>query len=163
MKALQRTFIAYGESLHRVEVFKYLGHLVSYDDVNTQAIRGNLKKCRKTWARISKVLRAEYASPRVCGMFYRATVQSILLYGSETWTVAPANLAMMEGFHVHTARRMAGHDTPYKGRRLGIPKVTGGLGGRELAPVRTLVLNCCEGAEKHLRSVWGVPTLGGGV
>ena len=65
----------------------------------TQAIRGNLKNWRKTWARISQVLRAEHAPPRVCGMFYRATVQSILLYGSETWTVAPANLAMMEGFH----------------------------------------------------------------
>ena len=58
VKALQSTFTAYGESLHRVEVFKYLGRLVSYDDVDTQAIRGNLKKCRKTWARISKVLRA---------------------------------------------------------------------------------------------------------
>ena len=46
--------------------------------------------------------------PRVCGMFYCATVQLILLYGSETWTVAPADLAMMEGFHVHAARRMAG-------------------------------------------------------
>ena len=65
-----------------MEVFKYLGRCVSYDDVDTQGIRGNLKKYRKTWARISKVLRAEHASPRVCGMFYRATVQSILLYGS---------------------------------------------------------------------------------
>ena len=41
-------------------------------------------------------------------MFYCATVQLILLYGNETWTVAPADLAMMEGFHVHAARRMAG-------------------------------------------------------
>ena len=108
METLKSTFTAYGDSLHRVEVFKYLGRLVSYDDVNTQAIRWNLKKCRKTWARISKVLRAKNTSPWVCGMFYRATVQSMLLYGSVTRTLAPANLAMMEGFHVHTACHMAG-------------------------------------------------------
>ena len=108
VKALQRTFTAYGESLYRVEVFKYLGRLVSYDDVDTQEIRGNFKKYQKKWARISKVLRAEHASPRVCGMFYRATVQLIFLYGSESWTVAPADLAMMEGFHGHAARRMVG-------------------------------------------------------
>ena len=92
METLKSTFTTYGESLNQVEVFKYLGRLVSYDDVDTQAIRGNLKKCRKTWARISKVLRAENTSSRVCGMFYWATVQSILLYGSETWTVALADL-----------------------------------------------------------------------
>ena len=41
-------------------------------------------------------------------MFYRATVQSILLYESKSWTAAPDDLAMMEGFHVSAARRMAG-------------------------------------------------------
>ena len=44
----------------------------------------------------------------VCGMFNWATVQSILLYGSETGIVTPVDLAMMEGFHVHAAHRMAG-------------------------------------------------------
>ena len=67
VEAPKSTFTAYGESLHRVEVFKYLGRLVSYNNVNTQAIRGNLKKCRKTWARISKVLRAEHVSPPAGG------------------------------------------------------------------------------------------------
>ena len=57
---------------------------------------------------ISKVLRAKNASPPMSGMFYRATVQFVLLYGSETWTVAPADLTMMKGFRVHATRRMAG-------------------------------------------------------
>ena len=48
VEALKSTFTAYKESLNRVEVFKYLRRLVSYDHVNTQAIRGNLKKCQKT-------------------------------------------------------------------------------------------------------------------
>jgi len=37
-EALGRSFTAYGEELERVEVFKYLGRLIAYDDSNTQAM-----------------------------------------------------------------------------------------------------------------------------
>ena len=75
-----------------MEVFKYLGRLIAFDDDYTQAWRGNLAKARRLWARISRVLRAENASARVCGMFYKATVQSVVLFGSETWVLLPATL-----------------------------------------------------------------------
>jgi hypothetical protein len=42
--ALRQTFTAYGEELERVEVFKYLGRLLAYNDNDTQAVRNNLKK-----------------------------------------------------------------------------------------------------------------------
>ena len=41
-------------------------------------------------------------------MFYRATVQAVLLSGSKTWTVTPHLLASLEGFHVCAARRITG-------------------------------------------------------
>ena len=50
-------------------VFKYLGRLIAFDDDDTQAVRGNLAKARRVWARISRVLRAENTSARVCSMF----------------------------------------------------------------------------------------------
>ena len=77
-RALDQEFTAYGEKLERVEVFKYLGRLLSFDDNDIQAVRSNLKKARKVWSRISRVLRAENASPRVCRIFYKATVQVVL-------------------------------------------------------------------------------------
>ncbi len=83
--ALRQTFTAYGKELERVEVFKYLGRLLAYNNNDTQAVRNNLKKVRGVWARLSRTIRAENASPRVCGIFYKATVQSILLFGSKTW------------------------------------------------------------------------------
>ena len=47
-RALTRTFTAYGESeLRRVEQFKYLGRVLSYDNSNTPAIRRNLKRTRQ--------------------------------------------------------------------------------------------------------------------
>jgi len=106
--ALRKTFTAYGEDLERVEVFKYLGRLLAYDDNDSQAMRSNLKKARKSWARVSRVLRAENAAPKVCGVFYKATVQAVLLFGSETWKLSPLSLKSLEGFHIRAARRMAG-------------------------------------------------------
>ena len=66
VKVKSRTFTAYGEELEN-KVFKYLGRLESSDNNNTQVIRGNLKKPRITWARLSRVLRADNASAPVCG------------------------------------------------------------------------------------------------
>ena len=71
-------------------------------------MRGNLTKACRVWARISRVLRAENASARVCGMFYKATVQSVLLFGSETWVLSPVTLQWLEGSYVKAASRMTG-------------------------------------------------------
>ena len=73
-------------------MFKYLGRLVFMDDNNTQAVRARLIKARAIWSMLSKVLRAENATPRVCGIFYRATVQAVVLYNSKTWVMSPASL-----------------------------------------------------------------------
>ncbi len=85
-EALGRLFAAYREELERVEVFNYLGRLIVYDDANTQAMRSNLRRARGCWAQILRVLRAENATTKTSGMFYKATVQVVLLYGSETWS-----------------------------------------------------------------------------
>jgi hypothetical protein len=106
--ALKNMFTAYGEGLERVEVFKYLERLLAYDDNNSQAVRGNLKKVQGIWARISRTLRAEIVSPRVCSIIYKATLQSILLFGSETWNLSPVSLKVLEGFHIRVVWRMAG-------------------------------------------------------
>ena len=48
-------------------------------------------------------------------MFYKAVVQSVLLYGSETWNLTKTVLARLEGFHIHAAYRMARVHKPRKG------------------------------------------------
>ena len=68
-KALGMSFSADRVNLENVEVFKHLGRLLAYDDVDTQAAMRNLEKAWRVWARILAVLRAEHASPRVCGIF----------------------------------------------------------------------------------------------
>jgi hypothetical protein len=106
--ALTQSFTVYEEELERVEVFKYLGRLLAYNNNDTQAMRGNLKKARKSWGQVSCILRAENASPKVCGVFYKAIVQAVLLFGSETWKLSPLSLKSLEGFQIRAAHRMAG-------------------------------------------------------
>ncbi len=101
-------FTAYGKELERVEIFKYLGRLLAYNDDDSQAVRGNLKKARGVWARLSRTMRAENVLPRVCGVFYKATVQSMLLIGSETWNLSLVGLKSLEGFRIRATWRMAG-------------------------------------------------------
>ncbi len=54
------------------------------------------------------MLRTENATDRTCGMFYKATVQAVLLYGSETWSLSPMSVKRLEGFHIRAAWRMRG-------------------------------------------------------
>jgi hypothetical protein len=106
-QAQRREFVISGDTLKRAESFKYLGRWLSEDDHDGRAVRAQLTKARTTWARLGKVLRGEYASPRICGKFYKSVIQAVLLFGSETWCLTPALQARLDGFHIRAAYRMA--------------------------------------------------------
>ena len=65
--------------------------------------------------RLSKVLKGEQADTQTCSQFYRATVQAVLLFSSETWNVTPSALRQLEGFHTRCAWRMNTVNVPRKG------------------------------------------------
>ncbi len=46
--------------------------------------------------------------------FYKAVVQSLLLYNSKTWNLSTTALAWQEGFHIHAANRMVKKQKPKK-------------------------------------------------
>jgi len=96
-------------------VFKYLGRPLAQDDDDVQAVRQQIRKAWGTWARVGQVLRGENAEPRVADKFYKAVVQSVLLYRSKTWNLTETVLARLEGFHIRAAYRMARKHKPRKG------------------------------------------------
>ncbi len=53
------------------------------------------------------MLRKENAPPLVSAKFYKAIMQSVLLYGSKTWVLSKVVLAPLEGFHIRAAYKMA--------------------------------------------------------
>ena len=98
--AVRQQFSINDRVLERVDVFKYLGLLLSQDDDDVQAVRAQIRKACATWARVSNVLRAQNAASRISAKFYKAVVQSLLLYGSETWVISKSVMARLEGFHI---------------------------------------------------------------
>ena len=54
------------------------------------------------------MLRAENATTRTCGIFYKTTMMAVLLFGSETWNLAPLSLKHLKRFHIRAAWHMAG-------------------------------------------------------
>jgi hypothetical protein len=107
-RAREVIFTVNGEDLEQVPTFTYLGRPLSSDGSDWPAVYYNLKKARKRWMRVSRVLTREGADTRVCGMFYKAVVQSVLLYGCETWVITSQVLQVLEGFHNRVARRLSG-------------------------------------------------------
>jgi hypothetical protein len=71
-------------------------------------MQSNLRKTWGCWAQISHVLRAENATARTSGMFYKMTVQAFLLYGSEIWRLSPTSVTRLEGFHIWAAWQKSG-------------------------------------------------------
>jgi hypothetical protein len=113
--ALCQQFTIQDQVLERVDVFKYLGRLLSQDNNDVQAVRAQLCKARSTWVQVGNVLQAQNAAPRVSAMFYKAVIQSVLLYGSETWVLSKTVMARLEGFHIQAAYKMAKTHVPCRG------------------------------------------------
>jgi hypothetical protein len=83
---------------------------------------------------VGQVLRAENVPPHIAAKFYKAVVQAVLLYGSETWVLSTTALASLEGFHIRAAYRMAVKHKP-----------RGGPGHRWIFPKSKDVLEECVG------------------
>ena len=106
--AAEVTLTATGAELETVHTFRYLGRPLSTTDNDWPALYWNLAKARQRWKAITRVLVREGVTPRVSGMFYKAVVQSTLLFGVETWVITPSMWTALRGFHHRMARSIAG-------------------------------------------------------
>jgi hypothetical protein len=97
--------------LEKVPQFCYLGRMMANNNSDWPALYQNLRKAKTKWALISRPLIRTGVAPEFLGMFYKAIVQAVLLYGCETWVVTPDILRTMEGLHHWIARRIT-HKMP---------------------------------------------------
>ncbi len=91
--ALRKLIHVEGEVLEKVDLFRYLGRVLAQDDADVRAVRQQIKKARGIWARVGQVLTADNTPSKTSAKFYKAVVQSVLLYGSKTWNLATTALA----------------------------------------------------------------------
>ena len=103
-------FTIFGEPIENVHEFKYLGRYVTDTDDDTVTIRYNLKKANEAWGQLHRlILYEKKRNLRAAVSVYRSIVESILLYGSETWVLQGYKvLDRLEKFHRRCARFLTG-------------------------------------------------------
>ena len=67
----KRAFQAYGEPLETVTLFKYMVRVLTAGDDKWQAMARNLRKARKIWRRMTRILDREGEYLRISGLFLR--------------------------------------------------------------------------------------------
>ena len=72
-----------------VTSFRYLGGVILAAENDWKAVIRKLSQARVAWKRMTQILIREGAAPQVSGLFLKAVVQAVLLFGSETCVVTP--------------------------------------------------------------------------
>ena len=67
-----------------VTLFKYLRQVLTASDEDWLVVVGNLWKLWKRWSRMARIIEWESAIPRLSGIFFKAVVQVVLLFGLDT-------------------------------------------------------------------------------
>lgn len=98
------TFFVGGTQLKMVSEFRYLGRILSSDDSDLAACLRNISRARAKWGQLSRILRADGASPKTTARFYLVIVSAMLLYGCETWVITTRMENILTAFHNRCAR-----------------------------------------------------------
>ena len=106
---------AYGIPLAPVNSFNYLGIILLAADGDWSAVVRNLRRARQKWTRMTRVLSREGTDAWTLGQIYLAVVQSVMMYGSETWVMTPHIGRVLRGFQDRVALRLTGRQ-PWRGR-----------------------------------------------
>ena len=103
---LPKIFIE-GQQLKAVELFKYLGSIVSRDASHDAEITARIARATAAFGRLTKRLwknRNIRVDTKIS--VYRAAVVTSLLFGCETWTLRKTHIAQLERFHQTCLRKI---------------------------------------------------------
>ena len=87
----------------------------NYHGGGQQLTSGGQKPAGCGGVRLTKVLGGERVDSGTSGQIYLGVVQSVMMYGSETWVMTQLNSRVLGGFRHRVARRLTGSQ-PCQGR-----------------------------------------------
>ena len=67
-------------------------------DKNWLDVAVNLRKAQNIWTRMTRILVREGADPRMSGIFSKAVVHAVLLFGSKMWVMKPRMEKLLGSF-----------------------------------------------------------------
>ena len=72
------------------------------------AVAGKLRKVRKIWTRMTRILSREGEEPKVLGSLFKEVVQAVLLFGAEKLVLTPWMEWALRRFQSRVAQRITG-------------------------------------------------------
>ena len=84
-----------------VNSLRYLGRVIFVADNDYPEVVRNLSRTREMWKRMTIILSRKGADLRVFGFFFKAMVQAVFLFGSDTWVVTHCMGRALGGFQDH--------------------------------------------------------------
>src|SRR6266581_1484778 len=100
--------IEQGVGFEMVDRFRYLGDMIGAGGGVEEAIRARVRCAWAKFRELSPILTNKGASLKVKGKVYPACVQSVLIYGSETWAVRVEDVSKLERAERMMVRWMCG-------------------------------------------------------
>ena len=76
--------------------------------IDSKCIDDQLKRARKKWNCIAKILKREGANAVCLVKFYLTVVEEVFLYGADSWVVKKEDLRKLQSFHSRAIRYMMG-------------------------------------------------------
>ena len=111
-------FQAYREPSENVTLFTYLGRVMTVGDEYWPAVARNLRKARKIWVRMTRIMIREGTYPKVSGLFFNAVVQAVLIFGAELWVLTPRMEWELIIFQHRVALRLTRKQPRWRGERI---------------------------------------------
>ena len=120
-------FSAYGPPIDIVTSFEYLGRVILAVQDDWLAVIQKLAKAWMVWRRMSSILSGEGERPWVSRFFFKAVIQSVFIFGAETWVVTPPYGMGPGGFPIPGGMATYGADSMAEaGQKVGVNLREGG-------------------------------------
>ena len=94
------------EVLEQLDLFKYLGQLITPDGKNEKEIRARIAMAKGRFEKMYKLFESKQLSTKLKLRLINCYVYSILLYGCETWTLTKVLCDKIEACEMFFLRRM---------------------------------------------------------
>ena len=85
-----------------------MGRVLAEDDDDWPAVCMNIRKAKKRWDQVAQILLREGAMSSTMAYFYKAIVQAVLLFGSESWVMTERLWKIVNGFHHRCTQYIVG-------------------------------------------------------
>lgn len=102
-----KSYKLFGQVIERVHSFKYLGRMLHESNSDEHAVLLNLSRAKRRWGMIRNVLTKSRTEQNSMAYYYISIVLTVLLYGSETWTLTVSLVDILEAFHKSNIRGIA--------------------------------------------------------